>query len=149
MARQHKEFQSLLDNAEKLRIYAQSAISKHQTLDSSLAKAESKSKHWNRETKASSEKIERAENEWDEAKQEAKVARLTAVTAGDARARAEDDLTPVQDALAVMKEDRGGLAAEVVLLTVERTSLLLALEASKDEVSFLHSQVMSFKLIYF
>ena len=83
------------------------------------------------------------------AKQEAKVARLTAVIADDARARAEDDLTPVQDALAVMKEDKGGLAAEVVLLTVERTSLLLALEASKDEVSFLHSQVMSLKLIYF
>ena len=46
MARQHKEFQSRLDDAEKLRLYAQSAISKHQALDASLAKAESQLKHW-------------------------------------------------------------------------------------------------------
>ena len=34
-----------------------------------------------------------------------------------------------------------GLKAEVARLAVERTSLLLELEASKDEVSSLHSQV--------
>ena len=60
MARQHREFQSRLNDAEKLWFYAQSTVSKHQALDSTLAKAESKSKHWKREAKASAEKIERA-----------------------------------------------------------------------------------------
>ena len=45
MARQHREFQSRLDDAEKFRLYAQSAVSKKQALDTSLAKAKSKLKH--------------------------------------------------------------------------------------------------------
>ena len=39
-----------------------------------------------------------------------------------------------------MEEDGHRLEAEITHLTVERTSLLLELEASKDEVSSLHSQ---------
>ena len=78
------------------------------------------------------------EKERDEAKQELQVARLTAVVAGDAKARAEDNLTRARDALAVVEEDGRGLEAEVARLEVERTSLLLELEASKDEVSSLH-----------
>ena len=105
-----------------------------------MAKAKSKSKHWKREAKSGAEKIERAEKERDEAKHEAKVARLTAITVGDAKARAEDDMTRARDALAVEEEDRCRLEAEVVYLAVERTSLLLELEASKDEVSSHHSQ---------
>ena len=58
-----------------------------------MAKAESNLKHWKREVKAGVEKIEWVEKERDEAKQEAKVVRLTAVVAGDAKARANDDLT--------------------------------------------------------
>ena len=46
------------------------------------------------------------ENEKDEAKQEAKVARLTAVAAGDSQARVNDDLTRARDALAAAEEDR-------------------------------------------
>ena len=65
----------------------------NQALDSSLAKAESKLKHWKREAKTDAEKIERAEKEMDKAKQEAKVAHLVAIAAGEAKARAEDDLT--------------------------------------------------------
>ena len=61
MARQHREFQSRLDNAKKLWLYAQSAVSKHQILDASLAKVEAKSKHWKREAKAGAKKIEWAE----------------------------------------------------------------------------------------
>ena len=57
-----------------------------------MAKEKSKSKQWEREAKAGVEKVERVEKERDEAKQEAKVARLTAVATGDAKARAEDDL---------------------------------------------------------
>ena len=140
MARQHKEFRSRLDDAKRLWLYAQSAVSKHQALDASLTKAESKSKHWKREAKADAEKIERAEKERDEAKQEAKVSRLAAVAAGEAKARSNDDLTKVRDALAAVKEDGRGLEAEVDRLMVEETSLLLELEASRDEVSALHSQ---------
>ena len=105
MARQHIEFQSQLNEAEKLRIYAQSTISKHQALDTSLAKEESKSKHWKREAKVGAERIEREEKEMDKAKQEAKVARLPAIVASVAKARAEDDLTRARDALATAKED--------------------------------------------
>ena len=51
MARQHREFQSSLDDAEKLRLYAQLAASQHQALNASLAKAKSSSKHWEQEAK--------------------------------------------------------------------------------------------------
>ena len=66
---------------------------------------------------------------------------LAAVAAGEAKARVEDDLTRVRNSLAAAKEDECGLEAEVARLTIERTSLLLDLEASRDEVSALHSQV--------
>ena len=55
MARQHREFQSRLNDAERLQLYAQSFVSKHQALDASLPKAESKSKYWKREAKAGAE----------------------------------------------------------------------------------------------
>ena len=42
--------------------------------------------------------------------------------------------------MAAVEEDRCGLEAKVARLTVERTSLLLGLKASKDEVSAFHSQ---------
>ena len=105
-----------------------------------MAKVKSKSKHWEREAKAGVEKVERAEKERDEAKQEAKVACLTVVAAVDAKARVEDDLNRVQDALAAVEEDGRRLEAEVACRAIERTSLLLELGASKDEVSSLHSQ---------
>ena len=85
-------------------------------------------------------KIEWAEKERDEAKQEAKVTRLTAVAAGDAKARAEDDLTRALNALEATEEDEHRLEAEIACLVVERTSLLLELEASKDEVPSFHYQ---------
>ena len=46
------------------------------------------------------------EKERDEAKQKAKVARLAANATGDTRARVEDDLAWVQDALVAEKEGR-------------------------------------------
>ena len=45
------------------------------------------------------------EKERDEAKREAKVARLAATTASDAKARVEDDLANALDALAATEED--------------------------------------------
>ena len=119
MARQHREFQFQLDDAEKLQLYAQSAVSKHQALDASLAKAESKSKHWKREAKAGAEKIKQEEKERNEVKQEAKVARLAAIAAGEAKARAKDDLTRARDALATAEEDGCRLEVEVARLAVE------------------------------
>ena len=95
MARQHREFQSQLDDAKKLWLYAQSVVSKHHALDASLAKAKFKFKHWEREAKASAGNIARAKAKMVEANQESKI---------------------------------------------ERTSLLLELGVTKDEVPSLHSQ---------
>ena len=78
------------------------------------------------------------EKERDEAKQEAKVAHLVANMASNARARAEEDLDRVQEALADAKEGRHKAKAEAARLEVKWTSLLL--ELTKDEVSSLHSQ---------
>ena len=81
------------------------------------------------------------EKERDEAKQEAKVACLVASVAVNTRARAFEDLTRVQEALAAVEHGRHKKEAEIVCLEVEQTSLLLELGATKDEVSSLHSQV--------
>ena len=104
-----------------------------------MAKAKSRSKHWEREAKAGTEKIKRAEKEREEAKLEAKVTRLAITVVRDAKARVEDDVARVLDVLAVVEEDGRRSEAEIACLAVERTSLLLELEASKDEVSFVHS----------
>ena len=69
------------------------------------------------------------------------VTRLAVVVAGDAKAGVEFDLARVQDALAVSEEARRKAKAEAAHLEVERTSLLLEIGATKDEVSSLHSQV--------
>ena len=79
------------------------------------------------------------EKERDEAKQEAKVAHMAAMAMSEAKARAEDNLARMRDALAAKEEDGRGLEAEVAFLIVERTSLLLELQTSRDEVSYLHS----------
>ena len=62
-----------------------------------MAKEESKWKCWKQEAKAGAEKIERTEKERDEAKHEAKVARLAAVAASEAKARAENNLRRKMD----------------------------------------------------
>ena len=71
MARHHKEFHAPLDNVEKLRLYAQSTVSKHQALNVSLAKARFWSKHWEQEAKAGVKKAAGEEKERDKAKKEA------------------------------------------------------------------------------
>ena len=80
------------------------------------------------------------EKKRDEGKHEAKVARVAAsIATGDARARAKEDLARVQEALAAAKEGRHKAEVKTALLEVERTSLLLELGATKDEVTSLHS----------
>ena len=68
MARQHREFQSRLDDAGKLRFYAQSTTSHHQSLTASLAKAESTFEQWEKEAKDGVTSVVLAEIERDEAK---------------------------------------------------------------------------------
>ena len=68
------------------------------------------------------------------------MARLVLTIACDAMARVEDDLARVLDALVAAKEDARRSEVKIARLAVERTSLLLELEESKDEVSSLHSQ---------
>ena len=65
--------------------------------------------------------------------------RLAATAASDAKVRVEDELARVLDALATTEEDGCKSVAEIARLEVERTLFLLDLEASKDEVSYLHS----------
>ena len=63
---------------------------------------------------------------------------MAAITTGDAKVRAEDDLVRAQDAQTITEEAMPKVEAEV--LEVERTSLLLEVGATKDEVSSLQSQ---------
>ena len=106
MARQHRELQVKLEDAKKMRLYAGSTTSKHWTLEESLSKAKSWFKHWERKAKEGTVRTTSAEKERNEAKEEAQVARLAAVVAGDVKAKAEGDLARVQDALAVLEEAR-------------------------------------------
>ena len=56
------------------------------------------------------------------------------------KARAEDKLAKVQGALAVTEEVRRKVEAEVTFLEVERTSILLEVGVTKDELSSFQSQ---------
>ena len=60
--------------------------------------------------------------------------RMEVIAAGEAKVRAENDLARMRDALAAAEEDGKGLEAKVSCLTVDRTSLLLELETSKDDM---------------
>ena len=67
------------------------------------------------------------------------MARSATSATSDTRARAEEDLAGVQEALAAMEEGRHKAEAGIARLEVDRTSLLLELKATKDEVSSFHS----------
>ena len=101
MTYQHRELQSRLRDTERLRLYAQSAISDHSALSASLAEAESRSQRWEKEAKESIEKVAPVEAERDVAHYEASMARMDANAVGSARAKVESELAWVQNALAV------------------------------------------------
>ena len=69
MEQQHKELHHRLGDGEKLRLYAQSVVAKHQALDDVLVKAKGRSKHWEHE-EASVGNAASVEKERDEAKEE-------------------------------------------------------------------------------
>ena len=86
-------------------------------MNASLAKAESSSKHWEREAKDSAKRTMRAEKERDETKQEARAAQLVTTAAGDAKTRVEGDLTKALNALAATEE--GGYKSEAEIGRLE------------------------------
>ena len=51
------------------------------------------------------------------------MARLAVIAAGDAKARVEDDLARILDALAAAEEDGRKSEAEIARLVIEQTSL--------------------------
>ena len=71
---------------------------------------------------------------------EAQIALLATVATGDAKARAEDDLARVRDALVVAEEAKHKAEAKTSRLEVERMPLLLELGTAKHEVSSLQCQ---------
>ena len=89
MTYKHREFQSRLRDAERLRLYAQSAVSDNRALSASLAEEESRSRCWEKEVKEGIEKVARAEAERDATRHEASMARMDADAAGRARAKVE------------------------------------------------------------
>ena len=140
IAHQHKELHHRLGDAEKLRLYAQLVVSKHQALDDALVKAKARFKHWEHEAKAGAGKDVSVEKEKDEVKEEVQLARLAALAVGDIKALVKDKLSRVQDALAVAEEAKHKDEVETTHLEVERTSLLLEVGTAKDDVSSLYSQ---------
>ena len=75
MAFQHREFQTRLRDAERLRLYAQSAFSDQKALSASLMEAESNSRLSKLEAREAVEREVRAEAERDAAYHEVAMAR--------------------------------------------------------------------------
>ena len=92
------------------------------------------------------ERIKGVEKERDEAKEETQLPWLAIVSVGDEKAWVDDNPARVQDALVVAEEARCKGEAKVTRLEVERTSLLLEIRATKDEMSSLHSQASKDKV---
>ena len=85
MTYQHREFQSRLRDAERLRLYAQSTVSDHRAMSASLAEAESSSRCWEKEAIEGVKKVARVEAERDAPRYKASMAHIDAVEAGSAR----------------------------------------------------------------
>ena len=145
MTYQHREFQSRLRHAERLRLYAQSTVFYHSELSASLVEVESRSQCWEKEAKESVEKVARDEVERDVAHHEASMARMDADASGSARAKVESVLARIQNALAVVEEARRKAEDEASRLAVEQVSLLLELENSKNEVFAFQAQTLKEK----
>ena len=145
MTYQHREFQSRLRDAMRLRLYAQSTVSDHRVMSASLAEAESSSRQREKEAKEGVKKVARAEAERDVAHYEASMACMDAVVVGSARTQVESKLARVQNALVVAKETRQKAEDEVIHLATERVSLLLELETCKDVVSVIRAEALKEK----
>ena len=145
MTYQHREFQSGPRDAERLQLYAKSAVSDHRALSASLAEAELRSRRWEEEAKEGIENVARVEAKRDVVCHEASMAHMDADVARSARAKVESELARVQHALAVAEEARWKVKDKASCLAVERVSLLLELGTSKDEVSALWAEALKEK----
>ena len=151
MAFQHREFRTRLREAERLRLYAQSAFSDKKAQSASLMEVESRLRRLELEAREAVERATRAEAERDAAHHEVAMAWLEIDVAGSAWAQVESELALVQRALAASEDGRRkmeseldvaqqALAAsgeacqmveeEVSRLTDERVLLLVELKAS-------------------
>ena len=106
MTYQHREFQSWLRDAERLRLYTQLVVSDHRALSASLAETESRSRCLEKEAKEGVKKVAQAEAERDAARHEASMACMDADAAGSAKTQVESKLVRVQNALMVSEEAR-------------------------------------------
>ena len=95
MTYQHQEFQTRLRDAKRLRLYAQSVVSDHRALSTSLDAAKSSSWRWENEAKGSVEKMARAKAERDAARHDASMARMDVDAMGSAKAKVEFELARV------------------------------------------------------
>ena len=145
MTYQHREFQSRLRDAERLRLYAQSVASDHRVLSASLTKIESSSWRWENDSKESVEKMAHAEAERHATRHDASMAIMDADAVGSARAKLESKLARVQNALVVIEEARRKEKYEASRLADERVSLLLELGTCKDEVSAIRAEALKEK----
>ena len=114
-------------------------------LSASLAEVESRSQRWEKEAKESVEKVARVEAERDAAHHEASMARMDAYAVGSAKAKVESELARVQNALSVAEEAKRKAEDEASRLAIERVSLLLELETSKDEMFALQAHALKEK----
>ena len=110
MVLQHHEFELLLRDTERLRLYVQSGMAKREMQSASLKEAELVCRRLEMEAKESAERAARAEAERDAARHEASMAKLQIEGAVNTQAQAESELTRVQRALAV--EENAHLRAE-------------------------------------
>ena len=78
MTYQHREFQPWLRDAERLWLYAQSAVSDHRALSASLDETKSRSRCREKEAKEGIKKVAQAEAERDAARHKASMARMDA-----------------------------------------------------------------------
>ena len=145
MTYQHREFQSRLRDAERLQLYAQSAVSNQRALSASLDEAKSRSQRWEMEAKEGLQRAARAEAERDAARNEALMAGMDADAAGSARVKVEYELARVQNALAALEEARRKAKDKASRMSIERVSLLLDLMTSKDEVSAIRAEALKEK----
>ena len=87
----------------------------------------------------------RVEVERDATLHIASMTRIDADAAGSVKAKVESELARVQNAVAVVEEAKRKVEDEASRLTVEKVSLLLELETSKDEVSALQAHAFKEK----
>ena len=67
MSLQHREFTNRLRDVERLRLYVQSELSEHKSLDTSLKEIQLTAQRWELEAKEVSDRAARAEEERDAA----------------------------------------------------------------------------------